>query len=103
MIDDLTGDEITDGGQTLTFGLSGLEYSIDLSAENTAKFKAELEPYVKAADRVTGRPARGSARASSSSVDSRAVRVWAESNGVAVSARGRIPSGVMDQYRAAGN
>ena len=105
MIDDLTGEEVGEGGQTLTFSVSGVDYSIDLSAESVSKFEAALQPYINVAERVGGRKSRGGSNSASApgGVDPRAVRAWAASNGVEVSARGRIPAGLLAQYRAAGN
>ena len=105
MIDDLTGEEMGEGGQTLTFSVSGVDYSIDLSAENVGRFEAALQPYINVAERVGGRKSRGGSISVSApgGVDPRAVRAWAASNGVKVSARGRIPAGLLAQYRAAGN
>ena len=57
MIDDLTGEEVGEGGQTLTFSVSGVDYSIDLSAENVGRFEAALQPYINVAERVGGRKA----------------------------------------------
>ncbi|HLS49779.1 MAG TPA: histone-like nucleoid-structuring protein Lsr2, partial [Actinomycetaceae bacterium] len=37
------------------------------------------------------------------SYDAKAVRKWAEANGIEVSARGRIPASILEQYQAAGN
>jgi hypothetical protein len=36
-------------------------------------------------------------------VDNKAVRRWADANGIALSKRGRIPQNVVSQFRAAGN
>jgi hypothetical protein len=36
-------------------------------------------------------------------VDTAAVRAWAASNGIELSARGRLPKDVIQQYRDAGN
>jgi hypothetical protein len=36
-------------------------------------------------------------------IDTAAVRAWAASNGIELSARGRLPKGVVQQYRDAGN
>jgi hypothetical protein len=36
-------------------------------------------------------------------VDNKAVRRWAEANGIELSKRERIPHDVMSQFRAAGN
>jgi hypothetical protein len=104
--DDLDGSEAT---ETITFGLDGLTYEIDLSERNAAKLRKVLEPYVAAARRVgSSRPrqraARGSARTRSrSDVDPAAVRAWAASNKIKVSPRGRISAAVIEQFRAAGN
>ena len=65
MIDDLTGEEVGEGGQTLTFSVSGVEYSIDLSAENVGRFEAALQPYVNVAERVGGRKSRGGSNSAS--------------------------------------
>ena len=35
--------------------------------------------------------------------DRKAVRKWAQANGIEVSARGRIPAEIVERYRAAGN
>jgi hypothetical protein len=39
----------------------------------------------------------------SSTVDLRAVRAWAASNGIELSSRGRVPTSVLQPYRSAGN
>ena len=36
-------------------------------------------------------------------IDTKAVREWAESNGIELSSRGRVPADVIEKYRAAGN
>ena len=53
LIDDLDGSEAT---ETVSFGLDGASYEIDLSKKNAAAFRKALEPYVKAArkDRSAG-------------------------------------------------
>ncbi len=52
-----------------------------------------------------GRSGRSAApkQRTSNEVDPRAVRSWAEANGVKVSPRGRISPDVVEKYRAAGN
>lgn len=103
---ELTDD--TDGkpaAETVSFGLDGHTYEIDLSEKNAKALRKALEPWAGAARRVGGRKTRGtSSKASSGSgVDSKAVRAWAASNGIELSARGRIPSEVLEKYHAAGN
>ena len=57
LIDDLDGSEAT---ETVTFGLDGTTYEIDLNKKNTAALRKAIEPYVKAARRDA--PQAGAAR-----------------------------------------
>jgi len=101
LVDDLDHKEIEDG-QTVKFAYQGVQYEIDLSDKNAQKLDKALAPFVAAARRVSTRRPRSKA-ITTSSVDTKAVRKWAESNGIEVSNRGRIPAQVLEQYRAAGN
>jgi hypothetical protein len=106
LVDDLDGTEIKEGtGQTVRFGLDGRDYEIDLSDKNAEKLRSALSRYVDAARRVGGRARRNGSRSLSgkSAVSPQAVRAWAKANKVELSARGRIPQSVVDQFRAAGN
>ena len=109
LIDDLDGTEIVEDGQSISFSVNGVDYSIDLGPANVEKFEAALAPFVEHGQRVGGRrSSRGGSSATSTKspagkVDSRAVRAWAQSNGIELSARGRIPADVVEKYRAAGN
>lgn len=101
LIDDLDG---TPADETVTFGLDGTTYEIDLSDDNAAKLRDALAGYVGHARKVTNARRGGSgARKSSggSGVDTKAVREWAKSNGHEVSERGRIPASVIEAYEAA--
>ena len=96
----------TDGkpaSETITFGIDGREFEIDLSEKNAKALRKAIEPYVESARRVGGRLTRGNTKAVATDVDNRAVRAWAASNGIELSSRGRISSDVIAQYRAAGN
>ncbi len=100
--DDLDGTEITESGQTVTFALRDVTYEIDLSQTNIEKLGAALGPFVEKARRVGSR--RPSLTTSTPiAVDNTAVRKWAASNGIELSARGRIPAEVIGKYRSAGN
>ena len=88
--------------ETLTFGLDGREYEIDLSEKNAKAIRKAFEPWAASARRVGGRRSRTTTRVETG-VDTAAVRAWASSNGIAISARGRLPKDVVEQYRAAGN
>ena len=107
LIDDLDGTEIPHGsGQTVSFGLDGQGYEIDLTNENAEGLREALTRYARAGRKVSGPSSRsrGAAKPSDKSdVSPRAVREWAKANKVEVSPRGRIPRSVIDQFRAAGN
>lgn len=102
LVDDLDHKEIENDGQTIRFAYQGIQYEIDLSEKHAKKLDNALAPFVAAARRVDGRAARRS-KAVPASIDPKVVRKWAESNGIEVSVRGRIPAHVLDQYRAAGH
>ena len=88
--------------ETVSFALDGVSFEIDLSAGNAEALRETLAPWTTAARRVrNGRTAV--LRPAEVGVDNRAVRAWARSNGIELSDRGRIPGGVVEQYRAAGN
>jgi len=104
LTDDIDGSEAS---ETVVFGLDGATYEIDLNDAHAEDLREVLAPYVAGARRV-GRPAGGRAgRASapgsrsSDDVDPKAVRAWAEENGVEVNGRGRLKAEVVEQYRAA--
>lgn len=97
--DDLDGSA---ADETVTFGLDGASYEIDLSKKNAAKLRDALAGYVGAARRTTGRSARRAGRGRGSSGASASdVREWARSNGYEVSDRGRVPADVRAAYNAA--
>jgi hypothetical protein len=89
--------------ETVPFGLDGTSYELDLSSRNADKLRSVLSPFVQHGRRLSAGRGRRAVTRSSTDVDSRAVRAWAASNGIELSARGRIPAHVLDRYRAAGN
>jgi hypothetical protein len=91
-----------DGGpadQTVRFGVGGTDYEIDLNKKNVRAFRKQLAPFVEHARKA----GRGQRRPRSSSTRQRSsdIRAWAKQQGIAVSARGRIPATVVAQYEAA--
>ena len=98
-LDDITGQA---ADETVTFGIDGVEYEIDMTAKNAAALREALDPWCGVARRVSGRRP-GEMRLVASGVDNRAVRAWASSNGIALSERGRIPASVIEQFHAAGH
>jgi hypothetical protein len=107
-VDDLTGDELPEGqGQTVSFGLDGQSYEIELNRENADELRETFRRYVQVARRV-GRASRTSGGGRSRLTGGRtsrdraaAIREWARANGYEVNARGRIPSSVVRAYEAA--
>jgi hypothetical protein len=100
LIDDVDGKP---ADETVTFGLDGREYEIDLSEKNAKALRKALEPWAEAARRVGGRRSRSATTRVETGVDTAAVRAWAASNGIELSSRGRLPKDVVEQYRVAGN
>lgn len=106
LTDDLDGTEAT---ESVSFALDGVTYAIDLSDENAAQLRDALAPYVGAARKDSGRGRRsnvthissGRRGRSTGDVDPKTVRAWAAENGIAISARGRIPADIVAQYQQA--
>jgi hypothetical protein len=97
--DDLDGSDAT---QTVTFGLDGTSYEIDLNDKNAAALRDAMATYVGHARKVTGaRRGRRSSASTASGHSAKEIRDWARSNGHDVPARGRIPAHVRDAFEAA--
>jgi hypothetical protein len=97
--DDLGGSP--DAG-TVSFGLDGVSYEIDLAPANRIRLADAVAPYIAAGRKVSrGRRGRAPQPAAGGRVDRAAVRAWAREAGLAVSERGRISTEVMGQYEAA--
>lgn len=86
LIDDLTGKP---GATTVSFGLDGVDYEIDLADERD--MRAMLAPWIAAARMVGG--VRRNPRH-----DLHLIRVWARDNGYPVPSRGRIPAATVRAY-----
>jgi len=100
LVDDIDGSDAT---ETVSFGLDGTSYEIDLNDTNAAALREALAGYVGHARKVTGgrgRRTSGASRSSRSS-NTQAVREWARQNGHQVSDRGRISAQVQEAYDAA--
>ena len=104
LVDDLDGGS---ADETVSFSLDGVEYEIDLSADNAAALRDTLGVYVGSARRVGGRAkprsraARQAATSGGSAPDSASVRAWAREEGLQVSDRGRVPADILRRYEAA--
>jgi Lsr2 len=97
--DDIDG---SPNAETVTFGLDGVTYEIDLAKKNRAKLEREFAPYIEAGRRLSRTRGRATgSRSPSPRVDRAAVRAWANEHGLKVSERGRISAAVMERYEAA--
>lgn len=102
---DISGDAIEAESPTITFSIDGTTYEIDLTDSEQNAFHEAVAPYVSAARKVSRSQARGQSRsrntANSSGTSPKEIRSWAESQGIAMPARGRIPGAVVEAYNAA--
>jgi len=102
LTDDLDGGK---AAETITFGLDGQTYTIDLNARNAKALRKAFAPYVASGRHAkTGKPARGRSRrrtAGGSAASSRDVREWARSQGIQIANRGRIPNDLVAKFQAA--
>jgi hypothetical protein len=99
-IDDLDG---SPAEGTVTFGLDGIDYEIDLNAAHAEELRDVLAPYTEAARKVTGvtwRLARTGRRASGDRPSTGELRAWARAHGIEVKTRGRVPAGVLAEFQA---
>lgn len=97
LVDDIDGGEAS---ETVSFGLDGVSYEIDLSESNAAELRNALSAYVGRARRA-GRRAKGRGRgAPSRSSETAAIRDWARERGFKISDRGRIPADILAKYEA---
>lgn len=99
LVDDL---DQSDADETVTFGLDGKEYAIDLNADNARSLRDAVAPYVAHARAVSGRSGRRSApKAAASGAAPAEIRAWARENGFNVPERGRVSAEVREAYAAA--
>jgi hypothetical protein len=96
--DDLDGGDAT---ETVSFGLDGRSYEIDLNERNAGKLRDALARYVAAGRRSGGARASVAKRRTQVGTSAREIRDWARSNGHKVPDRGRIPADVREAFEAA--
>ena len=96
-----------DGGkavETISFGLDGKQYEIDLGTKNAKNLRKAVAAYIEAGRKVsTASPRRGATKkvVPAEGPDLSVIRAWAQENGVTVATRGRIAASVKEQYLAA--
>lgn len=104
LVDDL--DNTSTAAETVTFGVDGAHYEIDLSDANAATLRDEISQWTAHARRIGRTPKTvtrlaTAAGTSHKRADLTAIRAWAADNGYNVSARGRIAAEVVAAYDTA--
>ena len=98
LVDDIDGSDAT---ETVSFGLDGTTYEIDLNDANAAALRDALATYVGHGRKVGAAPRRGARRTSAPAADgasAKEIRDWARSNGHDVPDRGRVSAEVRAAY-----
>ncbi len=99
LVDDI---DQSDADETVTFGLDGREYAIDLSTKHAGELRDALALYVGHARPVSSRGGRRStAKAAATGAAPSEIRAWARENGFDVPERGRVAAEVREAYAAA--
>lgn len=105
LVDDIDGSEAS---ETVTFGLDGVTYEIDLNDEHAAALRDAVAPYVGHARRAGGQrrqrsssSSRSGSAAATDGPSTKEVREWARENGWDVPDRGRVSSEIREAYDAA--
>lgn len=116
LISDLSGDEVEDGLESVAFSHRGVDYVIDLTAQEAAGFDRAVAMYVEHARRAPRRsPGRSESGSSGGSGRTRPgpaadpghaerighVKAWAAEQGLDYPKRGRLPKALLDAYDAA--
>ncbi|MGL4306173.1 MAG: histone-like nucleoid-structuring protein Lsr2 [Mycobacteriaceae bacterium] len=107
LVDDIDDTPIDSGGESISFSVNGVEYTIDLNDKNAIEFHRKLDYYIQFSTKVGGRKKRPLPAGSVAPPTKRdpeqtkAIREWANSNGYEVSARGRIPAEIEEAFDSA--
>lgn len=98
LLDDITGEE---AAETITFGLDGVTYEIDLTTENARQLREQLGTYVDKGRKLRGRAGAPQRSKATARDETHQIREWAAKNGFNPSSRGRISKNIVEAYRAA--
>lgn len=96
LTDDIDGSA---AAETVTFGIDGTSYEIDLNADNASKLRSAVQPFIDSSRRV-GRSTGTAGKRTKVKGDAAAIRAWAASKGIKTPERGRIPQNIREQYEA---
>ena len=99
--DDLDNSPLTEAEwNVVRFSVDGTDYTLDVSADNAARFRDALSPFLEAARIVPAapRPRRRGGMSDANRTRTRQIRLWAQDRGIEVASRGKIPQNVIDAY-----
>jgi uncharacterized membrane protein len=107
LTDDLSDTEVP-ADETVTFGVDGERYEIDLTSDNAKVMRDMLGRYVKAARNVTRQSKAGrshttrtTSRSGMDREQTRRMREWARNNGwPELAERGRVPAEVQEAFHS---
>ena len=97
LVDDIDGSEAT---ETVSFGLDGTSYEIDLNDANAAALRDAVAAYIGHGRKVGAAPRRGARRTAPAAggASAKEIRDWARANGHDVPDRGRVSADVRAAY-----
>lgn len=102
LVDDIDGERAV---ETVSFGLDGTLYEIDLSVNNSVQLRTAFQGYIAQARKtapVRHLPRRRALAPRIAADPMQAdVRRWAKNNGWRIGERGRVPADVLAAYNAA--
>jgi len=98
LIDDIDGSSAV---ETITFGLDGVTYEIDLSEEHAKKLREDFAQWTGHARRTSGGRRTTTRRTAARRGNVSEIREWARANGYQVSDRGRISTEIQEAYAKA--
>jgi hypothetical protein len=99
LIDDIDGSEAT---ETVTFGIDGKRYEIDLNAANSGDLRTIFGRFIEYARKVSTTPARRTATVTGGNTrdETTKIRQWAKAQGYDVKDVGLIPRRIRAEYHA---
>ncbi len=99
-MDDITNEP---ADETVRFGLDGRSFVIDLTESNAKELRTALAGYIESArvDRGGSPAPTRRARSTPDREQNQAIRAWAQSQGMTVAERGRIPAKITEAFHAA--
>lgn len=100
-VSDISNVEVVDG-ERVVFSYRGVDYAIDLTAQEAKEFDQAIALYTGNAQRVGGRKQRAGGSAATTDKEQLAkIREWAADNGFKVAERGRIRGEILEAYENA--